>query len=490
MSNKKVWDLKKETEIRCELGENDSLSLRLLTGSAEVFGIEMAPNKEYIFKDANVAVFTWYGCSLESSGDDSGLYVADSTPMVAYVNTHVQLEARRDVALANKDYGPRVMLVGPTDHGKSSTSQILAAYAVRLDRAPIFVDLDVGQGMYGVPGCMCAVPLDRSSLNVEEGLCSATPLVFFHGYNSPKENVELYKALATNLANKVNERLKRDIDAKSSGIIVNTCGWIDQGEGFDLLLHCIKAFAIDVVLVMNHDKLYSNLRTSLHQMQSQQQQQQQNGGKGGGKNNNRGGSGTSGSNSSNTGVVVVKLPRSGGVVTRGSTTRKRLRKVRTKEYFYGRLHSPTATSLSPIRKEAVQISSFTFLRAGGIRLSEGMRVVGDSSHQDSWKLAKISLTPDLAYSVVAVLHPLESSSEHAVDGTAGASDRSGGSGSSGSGQIATAGDVTQELMTCNVAGFVSIVQVDTENDSMTLLCPCPGSLPSNVLLVGAIKWME
>lgn len=105
---KREWILQKETELRCEVGENAVLTLKLTSGNAEVFGVELALNKEYSFKDQNIAVFTWYGCTLETIGGDSGLYVADSTPMVAYVNTHIQLEARRDVALANKDRGPRV----------------------------------------------------------------------------------------------------------------------------------------------------------------------------------------------------------------------------------------------------------------------------------------------------------------------------------------------------------------------------------------------
>lgn len=108
--NKREWSLKKETEIRCEVADGATLRIKLLTGTAEIFGVELAPNKEYTFRDQNVAIFTWYGCTLESSGDDAGLYIADSTPMIAYVNTHVQLEARRDVAVANKDAGPRVCL--------------------------------------------------------------------------------------------------------------------------------------------------------------------------------------------------------------------------------------------------------------------------------------------------------------------------------------------------------------------------------------------
>jgi polyribonucleotide 5'-hydroxyl-kinase len=107
-ANLKQRILKKESEMRCEVQENATLSLKLVAGNAEIFGVEMAPNKEYVFRDQNIAVFTWYGCTIETSGDDSGLYESDTTPMVSYVNTHVQLEARRDVAFANKDNGPRV----------------------------------------------------------------------------------------------------------------------------------------------------------------------------------------------------------------------------------------------------------------------------------------------------------------------------------------------------------------------------------------------
>lgn len=104
------WRLQREHELRCEIPENASLTLRLLTGNAEIFGIEMAPSKEYTFKGQNLAVFTWHGCSLESvsSSKDVYLYQVESTPMSAYVNTHIQLEARRDIALGTQCDGPRV----------------------------------------------------------------------------------------------------------------------------------------------------------------------------------------------------------------------------------------------------------------------------------------------------------------------------------------------------------------------------------------------
>ena len=111
-------------------------------------------------------------------------------------------------------------------------------------------------------------------------------MVYFYGQSSPRENVDLYKLMITNLAAKVNSRFDRDCDAKASGLIANTCGWVD-GAGFDVLLHCIQAFSIDVVLVMSHDKLFSTLVSALDANAAT-------------KNS----------------VTVVKLPRSGGVVNR------------------------------------------------------------------------------------------------------------------------------------------------------------------------------
>lgn len=59
--------------------------------------------------------------------------------------------------------------MGPHDSGKSTTARILSAYATRLDRTPIFADLDVGLGALSVPGCIGAIPLDKTSFSIEVG---------------------------------------------------------------------------------------------------------------------------------------------------------------------------------------------------------------------------------------------------------------------------------------------------------------------------------
>ena len=54
-------------------------------------------------------------------------YIANETPMIMYSNIHNAIEGKR-LNVSNsttKEQGPRVMLVGPTDSGKTSISKIL-----------------------------------------------------------------------------------------------------------------------------------------------------------------------------------------------------------------------------------------------------------------------------------------------------------------------------------------------------------------------------
>jgi hypothetical protein len=74
-----------------------------------------------------------------------------------------------------------VIIVGQQDQGKSTLAQILAAYAVRLDRNPIYVDLDVSQGLFTIPGTMSALPLTKTMLTPE-----VIPIIlFFFSFQFP-----------------------------------------------------------------------------------------------------------------------------------------------------------------------------------------------------------------------------------------------------------------------------------------------------------------
>lgn len=141
------YALASESELRIEVPFNQSATITLQSGSSEIFGAEMAAGKPYEITGTNIAIFTWHGCTIDI--DDRGtpleiVYISDETDAnVAFVNTHAQLEALRDEALAAStsplsegrkkivQEGPRVMLVGPSDCGKSSLARTLAAYGKR-----------------------------------------------------------------------------------------------------------------------------------------------------------------------------------------------------------------------------------------------------------------------------------------------------------------------------------------------------------------------
>jgi polyribonucleotide 5'-hydroxyl-kinase len=55
-------------ELRLELDKGEAVTVRLLSGTAEVFGLELVLHADYPFGDeAKVAIFSWRGCDLEIS---------------------------------------------------------------------------------------------------------------------------------------------------------------------------------------------------------------------------------------------------------------------------------------------------------------------------------------------------------------------------------------------------------------------------------------
>ena len=77
------------------------------------------------------------------------------------MNTHCALDMHREQALAKRTRGPRILIAGPTDVGKSTLCRVLLNYAVRSNRTPIFVDLDIGQNNISIPGTIGALLVSK-----------------------------------------------------------------------------------------------------------------------------------------------------------------------------------------------------------------------------------------------------------------------------------------------------------------------------------------
>lgn len=157
--------------------------------------------KSYEFlTGAKVAIFTYHGCVLKLTGKTDVSYVSKETPMVQYLNCHTALEAMRVKAEELDTIGPTVLIAGPMDVGKSTLCRILLNYAVRLGkRRPIYVDLDVGQGVISIPGTIAAILVERPA-SIEDGFSQTAPLVYHLGYRTPSCNTALYKLIISKLA--------------------------------------------------------------------------------------------------------------------------------------------------------------------------------------------------------------------------------------------------------------------------------------------------
>ncbi|KAI4347628.1 hypothetical protein L6164_008423 [Bauhinia variegata] len=422
-SSIKQVKLDKESELRIEVANDTSLRLRLLNGTAEIFGTELPPQIWLTFPPRlKFAVFTWHGATIEMDGTTETDYTADETPMISYVNVHAVLDGRRNRAKASSSdeskssQGPRVIVVGPTDSGKSTLSRMLLSWAAKQGWKPTFVDLDIGQGSITIPGCIAATPIEMP-IDPVEGIPLEMPLVYFYGHTTPSNNVELYKVLVKELAGMLERQFTGNAESQAAGMVINTMGWI-EGVGYDLLLHAIHTLKANVVLVLGQEKLCSMLKDVL-----------KNGPK----------------------VDVVKLQRSGGVVSRNAKVRQKSRSYRIREYFYGLVND-----LSPHSNIANFSDLFVYRVGGGPQAPRSALPIGAEPAADPTRIVPVNISLDLHHSVLAVSFAKE----------------------------------PDEIISSNVAGFIYITDIDMLRKKITYLAPSAGELPSKYLIVGSLTWLE
>ena len=362
---------------------------------------------------------------------------------------------RRSQSSLQSSAGPRVLIVGPSDVGKSSLSKILINYAARQAWSPLFIDLDLGQNAISVPGTISAAPIDHPINPFEEGahVNSEMPLSYFFGDVTVTENSkEHYKFLVEKVAEMMEARNSKNDHARHSGCIVNTMGWI-EGLGLELILHAVKSLKIDTVLCLGQERLFQTLSRQFAKDAALAQQQQQKKEKkkksdGGGDDDGK----KEGDKAPSPAVEILSLKKSGGVVERTTDFRRKTRDDRFREYFYG--FDFLSNPLSPVAQSAF-FSSVSFYKVGGgPKAPTSALPIGQEASTDPMRVAPVIPSMSLVNAIVAVSH----------------------------------GKTQSDLLTSNVAGFIHIVEVDMNAKRFTYLSPNPGHLPNTNLIVGNVKW--
>ncbi|CAI5941692.1 unnamed protein product [Closterium sp. NIES-64] len=330
----------------------------------------------------------------------------------------------------------RVLLVGPTDSGKSTLARMLLCWAARQQWHPTYVDLDVAHSSVTVPGAVAATPveapLEASARTVEEA-----PLVLFYGHTNPSGSGHSSGSTAGSecedggggapgavlrtyqpQVHTVGGEMRHLLGWAAAGIIANSMGWVDgagyqvcvdgagyqvcadgagyqvcadgagyqvcaDGAGYQLLLHSIDALRANVVLVLGQERLYSMLSEHYRSKAAAATAD-----------------GTPVSHAA--AVEVVKLVRSGGAVSRTSKFRQRLRQAVIKAYFYGpeRQFSPHSSTAS--------WSEYTVLRVGGgPQAPQSALPIGAARVSDPLRTAPVVLSRELEHHVLAVSHAKE-----------------------------------------------------------------------------------
>jgi polyribonucleotide 5'-hydroxyl-kinase len=473
--------LQAHEELRVEIAFGTSPKILLQKGSCELWGCELAVGKTYEIANGGlqIALFSWHGCVVDIDGVVEISYTSDETDAnIAFVNTHAQLEALRDDGLQNSNQsrqGPRVMIVGPPESGKSSLCKTLVAYACKLGRTPLWVDLDPMDNSISVPGTLSVAPMTAAAITPETfatcGIPPNTvhPLVLWHG-SCLQLHPDLYRAQVDRIAQNINKRLEQDELARASGLIVNTNGWI-QDEGFQLLLHSAKALQISIIMVLGHDRLYSMI--SNHYKKSTEAAPPK----------------------------ILKLPRSGGVVSRPAPFLRQVKSRAVKRYFYGDLIDAPKSSADDGGSSGTAMTSSNTMMGGGntatpnkvpqltpyllqlqfsevqiykvssMALSSSLLPVAQQQSTDAIQMIELDISnssseaESLQHMLLAVCHP-----------TAVAAYRASGR--------------ARDLVTGGTAGFCAVERVIVDTDTLHLLSPCAGALPSQVMLLGDVTWME
>ena len=223
------------------------------------------------------------------------------------------------------------------------------------------------------------------------------------------------------------------LKALSSGFIMKSLGWVEN-NGFQLLIDNIKLYDIDIIIVLGYERLYNKLIK----------------------------------HSSINDITKVKLLKSPGIEQQSGLQRNLKRNLMIKSYFYGLYNE-----LSPYQKifhyQDIAIYKAPVNVGGNNEHSNDKNSNNGGSSMDSMLPMGQKATLDLNKPVLVT--PSPHILLHSMLSVSYAS-------------------TPDELFTSQSAGYVYVSAMNTEQQTITLLTPSISELPSQLLVLGTIKWQD
>ncbi|KAL6826478.1 Pre-mRNA cleavage complex II protein Clp1 domain-containing protein [Trichoderma camerunense] len=430
VSSTRTISLRPAWEWRFQVPPGSSLTLKVLSGTAEKDGVELPLRNAYTFSGIKSKILTWHGCELEIDGRCDNDSIAEysnpaANPATSHVNLHARLNDMRVDASRQRREGPRVLVVGPPSSGKTTVAKTLTSYATRQGYQVITVNANPKEGMLSLPGTLSAsvfaTVMDPEAVDGWGSTPTSgpstipvkLPMVFNYGRESAEDDEDLYRELIARLAGAVSSRLSEDDEVKGSGVIVDGIGISEDGQiGLELVAHIVDEFSVNIVVVVGSPKIHTQLSSRFATEKT----------------------------SLGEAIQVVSIDKSDGVVERDESFLEQSREAVIKEYFFG----DAKRTLSP------QIQQVDF---------------------DSLVIYKLAdYSPDEKHSLVT--EEPSSLMQHWTFAVMNASVR----------------DSPDVVRAANVMGFVYVADVDEDRRKIKILAPVSGRLGDRPLVWG--KWPE
>lgn len=459
------------SEWRFEIPFKTVMKLKVIEGVGEIFGTELPNDVDIRLTGCKYAIYAPLpsGCRLQYetapnkenvniSNEDSQIseYISDESLMPQYTNLHFALEILRQAAESDPSKkGPKLLVVGNSQSGKTALVKVLASYAVKMDRVPLLVNLDPKEGVFSVPGSLTATPisdiLDIESIGGWGGSTTlgATfhnpkqPLVKNYGFYDISENVDLFKYQVSQLGVAALTRVADDSSVRTSGVIIDTppLGMKD----YTVIENIVSDFEVNIVVVMSNDRLTMDLKRKFQHKISK---------------------GT---------LSIIKVAKSGGVTDIDESYLRKQQEDTIKEYFNGNYK----THLSPYKTD-VDIKSFVIYKA--VKLLEYTSQLAFLPSGDSYTAEEGTETEakkdenSMDKFFVQLDEPNSSNLENSIVAIT---------------HVPASGKILpRDLLNSSVLGYAHVSKVDDAKLKMSLLLPFPGQIPRNVLIATSIGYTE
>ena len=284
------WDQIKvnpNSELRIKLKYNEEVRAKLISGSALLMGMELTKLFYYrLPKAKSTYLYSLTGCVVEIVKPDTATdveyycYEDEDRKNLQLFNLHQLLESCRLRSLKQCSFGPRVLVLGSSNSGKSTIARTLCNMAVAQDWRPSLLDVDPVGAKSDFPGLLSCARLDDYTHELKS---NCEKVAFYFGASELKNRHDLFLALVESIVGVADSALlqnlkkfKEDLisdtflktpakrESFASGIVIDAPTAVEGFSDSDLRLF-FGLLAPDFVIVIQNEYLKNKLEQLFRQ---------------------------------------------------------------------------------------------------------------------------------------------------------------------------------------------------------------------------------